>query len=273
MASYLPHHQAPRVWQSEMQKPGPAKRVGVGRVSSGSGRNFGPNWKPPVSFSRSGAIAQQATGQYGNYLLYRDQVNFANQHLADQQAKEDGQALNQAAGTAIQSMLGGVAKQGRGRGGLGPPSTGSPKSVGPSSPQQKQTAKVTPTATPQENAQAWGGVPSWSSKVDQFGTNMVARQAKPEEPTVPMQLPASQRGFKRPGVAGPGLRGPVLEPGVSGIVGGDKYEQLSMFGRQGYQPDVAPGPTAPRTETQRHDARVARQRRAGGNFGNINYNT
>lgn len=240
-----------------MQMPGPAKRVSVGRVSSGSGRSFASSWKPPVNFSRSGAIAQQATGQYGNYLLYRDQVNFANQHIADMEAKEQGKALNQAAGTAIEGMLGGVAKKGRGRGGLGAPSTGAQNPVGPATP--RQTAKVQPTATPEQNAQAWGGTPQWSQKADQFGTNMVGRLAQDAPaPQAPTQLPVSQRGFKRPG-----LGGPVLEPGVSGIVGGDKPEQLSLFGRQPFQPQLAPGNTGPRTETQRDDARAARKRPTG----------
>ncbi len=277
MASYLPHHQAPRLWQSDAPEAGPVRRAGVSRVSSGSGRSYAGTAKPGVSFARSGAALQQVTGQYGNYLLYRDQVRHANAMMEAHLAKEEGAALNQAAGTAIEGMLGGVARNSRKSGNpqsrLGSPRTGgTPPSSSPSTP---SVGAVGPSPKlPSQSMQGedtFGGAPAWQKADTMGGLSPFLASRKPMDREIQGQpvtpLPNSQRGFKRPGLASP-----VLEPGASGIVG-EPNEQLTLFGRQGFQPQVAPGNTGPRTETQRVDARVARQRKAGGNFGNIRYNT
>lgn len=155
MASYIPNPGAPRTWQSEMQKPGPVRRAGISAVRSGSSRNYGSTWQPSVDFARAGSVLNNATGQYGNYLLYRDQVAMHNEHVKEVKGKE----LNKAAGTAIEAMLGGVSKNAARGAKPGPPSIGSPHTgsasgVGPSpiphqqvGNQQQRVQRTTPLYT------------------------------------------------------------------------------------------------------------------------------
>lgn len=103
-----------------------------------------------------------------------------------------------------------------------------------------------------------------------LGSGMLAlgpgARPMPAAPT-PIPMGGAEKGTFDP--RKPGLQGRVLEHGVSGLVGSHQQnEQLSLFGRAGFQPDLAPGNTTTPVSAQVRDnraadARLARQRKAG----------
>ncbi len=265
---YVPAGKKVSHWQSEAPSPGPVRSNPVQAMRSGSGRSFAPAKSELLDFSRSGQVLQQTTGQYGNYLLYKQQVAWANEHLQAKQAHAQDQELQQAVGVAATSMLGGPPPgtkggPGKGRGGLGPPRPSSGSGVGPAIQARANPGGLTTGAPVQPFAKPTPTpLPSPGAPVQPYARG-------PQDVSAPSQtlLPNSQLRAKRPTAPPGGMAGSVLPAGVSGIVGGTRPEQLQMdfSQRLGSQPVLNPGNTTTPTETYRKDARAARNRGAGMN--------
>jgi hypothetical protein len=136
--SYVPAGKAVNHWQSEAPNTEPIRNNNISAIRSGSRRNYGPNRGTQVLTGRTGKILQGTLGQYGNYLLYRDQVNFQKAHMAAQRAKEQDLELQQGVGAAANALLVGPSphspgkkKPGGGGGRPQPPSVGPPRPAGP----------------------------------------------------------------------------------------------------------------------------------------------